>query len=189
MPATDAVIRCADGAGSPRAGRAIAAATERTVRRGALLDDQPDLRVVPTERPERRGDQVHGRRPGAADRELAARPHHRQDRPPAGTRPGDDLDDASSRGCSARARTCSRTHSATDAAVGSSRSEISRVGFPPRTAAESRRMTSRSAPTIGARSVLLTTSRSAAVTPGPPLRGTLSPPATSMTNTCTSTRP
>ena len=48
---------------------------------------------------------------------------------------------------------------------------------------------SRSAPTIGARSVLLTTSRSEKVTPGPPLRGTLSPPATSMTKICTSTRP
>ena len=37
------------------------------------------------------------------------------------------------------------------------------------------------APTSGARSVLLITSRSERVTPGPPLRGTLSPPATSMT--------
>jgi len=42
-------------------------------------------------------------------------------------------------------------------------------------------MTSREAPTSGARSVLLMTSRSEVVTPGPPLRGTLSPPETSST--------
>ena len=41
--------------------------------------------------------------------------------------------------------------------------------------------TSRSAPTASARSTLLITSRSDCVTPGPPLRGTLSPPATSIT--------
>ena len=42
-------------------------------------------------------------------------------------------------------------------------------------------ITPRSAPTSGARSILLITSRSDCVMPGPPLRGTLSPPATSTT--------
>ena len=42
-------------------------------------------------------------------------------------------------------------------------------------------MTSRSAPMSSARSVLFTISRSLCVIPGPPLRGTLSPPATSIT--------
>jgi hypothetical protein len=41
--------------------------------------------------------------------------------------------------------------------------------------------TLRSAPTASARSVLLMMRRSDCVTPGPPLRGTLSPPATSTT--------
>ena len=51
----------------------------------------------------------------------------------------------------------------------------------PRIRAASRSITERSAPTAGARSVLLMTSRSDWVMPGPPLRGTLSPPATSIT--------
>src|SRR3954469_17049697 len=55
------------------------------------------------------------------------------------------------------------------------------TGLPPRTAAASRAITFRSAPTLGARSILLITSRSLRVTPGPPFRGTLSPPATSTT--------
>jgi urease accessory protein len=42
-------------------------------------------------------------------------------------------------------------------------------------------ITSRLAPTSGARSILLMTSRSERVMPGPPLRGILSPAATSMT--------
>jgi urease accessory protein len=42
-------------------------------------------------------------------------------------------------------------------------------------------ITARSAPTCGARSVLLMTSRSLFVMPGPPLRGIFSPAATSMT--------
>ncbi|SSS43418.1 Uncharacterised protein [Acinetobacter baumannii] len=42
-------------------------------------------------------------------------------------------------------------------------------------------ITSRFAPTIGARSVLLIISKSDLVIPGPPLRGIFSPPATSMT--------
>eukprot|EP00600_Ochromonadales_sp_CCMP1393_P002401 CAMPEP_0174988214 /NCGR_PEP_ID=MMETSP0004_2-20121128/19992_1 /TAXON_ID=420556 /ORGANISM="Ochromonas sp., Strain CCMP1393" /LENGTH=94 /DNA_ID=CAMNT_0016241387 /DNA_START=220 /DNA_END=504 /DNA_ORIENTATION=- len=42
-------------------------------------------------------------------------------------------------------------------------------------------MTSREAPTAGAKSILFITSRSDWVIPGPPLRGTLSPPAVSMT--------
>mmetsp|Transcript_157879 Transcript_157879/g.483795 ORF Transcript_157879/g.483795 Transcript_157879/m.483795 type:complete len:216 (-) Transcript_157879:230-877(-) len=57
------------------------------------------------------------------------------------------------------------------------------VGPSPRMARASRRMTSRSAPTAAARSTLLITSRSDCVMPGPPFRGTLSPPATSMTYT------
>ena len=47
--------------------------------------------------------------------------------------------------------------------------------------AASRSITSSEAPTIGARSILLMTSRSERVMPGPPLRGILSPAATSMT--------
>ena len=54
-------------------------------------------------------------------------------------------------------------------------------GQTPRIVFASRAMTSRSAPTCGARSILLMTSRSDRVTPGPPLRGILSPPDTSMT--------
>ena len=45
----------------------------------------------------------------------------------------------------------------------------------------SRAIISRDAPTIGARSILLITSRSERVMPGPPLRGILSPAATSIT--------
>ena len=45
----------------------------------------------------------------------------------------------------------------------------------------SRSITSREAPTCGARSILLITSKSDFVMPGPPLRGILSPAATSMT--------
>ena len=51
----------------------------------------------------------------------------------------------------------------------------------PRIFRESRSITPRSAPTSGARSVLLMTSRSDCVMPGPPFRGILSPPETSMT--------
>src|SRR5437773_9317696 len=54
-------------------------------------------------------------------------------------------------------------------------------GRSPRIVRESRAMIQRSAPTCGARSVLLMTSRSDRVTPGPPLRGILSPPDTSIT--------
>ena len=57
-------------------------------------------------------------------------------------------------------RSCSCTQPSTGAAVGSSVSEISTNGRSLRTLAASRRITSRSAPTIGARSVLLITSRS-----------------------------
>ena len=58
---------------------------------------------------------------------------------------------------------------------------VKRNGRSPRAAFESRAMTSRLAPTCGARSILLMTSRSDRVTPGPPLRGILSPPDTSIT--------
>jgi hypothetical protein len=54
-------------------------------------------------------------------------------------------------------------------------------GRSPRILRLSRSITSSEAPTIGARSVLLITSRSDRVIPGPPLRGILSPAATSMT--------
>ena len=49
------------------------------------------------------------------------------------------------------------------------------------------RIRSTSTPTYGARSVLLTTSRSARSMPGPPLRATSPPPATSSTKIWTST--
>ena len=54
-------------------------------------------------------------------------------------------------------------------------------GRSPRIFFASRSITSSEAPTIGARSILLMTSRSELVMPGPPLRGILSPAATSMT--------
>src|SRR5262249_57866863 len=54
-------------------------------------------------------------------------------------------------------------------------------GRSPRILRASRSMTSSEAPTIGAKSILLITSRSDLVIPGPPLRGILSPAATSMT--------
>ena len=66
-------------------------------------------------------------------------------------------------------------------------SDVKAIGRSPRRALASRSITPRSALTNGARSVLLITSRSAVVTPGPPLRGTLSPPATSITKICRST--
>lgn len=55
---------------------------------------------------------------------------------------------------------CARTQANTSEAAGSSVNEIIAVGRPSRTAAASRAITVRSAPTIGARSVLLITSRS-----------------------------
>src|SRR3989475_13272527 len=54
-------------------------------------------------------------------------------------------------------------------------------GFAPRIILESRSITFRSAPTYDARSVFFITSRSERVITGPPLRGILSSPATSMT--------
>src|SRR5256885_196986 len=53
----------------------------------------------------------------------------------------------------------------------------------PRIFLASRSMTSSEAPTCGARSILLITSRSERVMPGPPFDGILSPAATSMTYT------
>src|SRR3954463_7540904 len=85
MPSTVALIRWTDGRSAPRAPR-----RQRDRRRDrphaqrrALLDDQPDVGVVPTERAERRGDQVQGGRPGPADGELTAGPPHGEDRPAA----------------------------------------------------------------------------------------------------------
>src|SRR5215813_4362950 len=54
-------------------------------------------------------------------------------------------------------------------------------GRVPRMRLASRSMTASEAPTWGARSILLITSRSERVMPGPPLDGILSPAATSMT--------
>ena len=93
--------------------------------------------------------------------------------------------DAERRGGPARAGPTRRPRPA----AGSPTMDRKTVGRSPRRARASRSITPRSAPTIGARSVLLITSRSAAVTPGPPLRGTLSPPATSTTKICRSTSP
>ena len=58
-----------------------------------------------------------------------------------------------------RSRTA-RTQAATSVASGSVTSEVNSTGRPSRTAAASRAITARSAPTSGARSVLLITSRS-----------------------------
>ena len=58
---------------------------------------------------------------------------------------------------------------------------LNRKGRAPRIFRASRSITSRLAPTWGARSILLMTSRSERVMPGPPLRGILSPAETSMT--------
>src|SRR4029079_9929798 len=54
-------------------------------------------------------------------------------------------------------------------------------GRVPRMRRASRSMTSREAPTCGARSILLMTRRSERVMPGPPFEGIFSPPATSIT--------
>src|SRR6185436_6948671 len=55
---------------------------------------------------------------------------------------------------------------------------VNRNGRWPRIFLASRSITSSDAPTAGARSILLMTSRSDRVIPGPPLRGILSPAAT-----------
>ncbi len=68
------------------------------------------------------------------------------------------------------------------------RALVARIGRPSRTARASASMASRSTPTNGARSVLLTTSKSQRSTPGPRLRGMSSPPATSITKIHQSTR-
>ena len=54
-------------------------------------------------------------------------------------------------------------------------------GRSPRIFLASRSMTSRDAPTMGARSILLIINKSDLVMPGPPLRGILSPAETSIT--------
>src|ERR687885_736926 len=55
------------------------------------------------------------------------------------------------------------------------------TGRSPRARPASRSITSSDAPTCGARSILLMTRRSERAIPGPPLRGILSPAATSIT--------
>src|SRR5262245_102084 len=81
----------------------------------------------------------------------------------------------------ARDASCSRTHWITSSTPSFCRRLTIRNGRSPRIFRLSRRMTSRSAPTCGARSILLITSKSLLQMPGPPLRGILSPSATSMT--------
>ena len=87
------------------------------------------------------------------------------------------------RGEHGRSVTCGEREGGKGAVVstGMQKARSSAVGHSPRILAASRAMTSRSAPTASARSILLMTRRSDCVTPGPPLRGTLSPPATSIT--------
>jgi hypothetical protein len=76
----------------------------------------------------------------------------------------------------------SRTTNAATASTPSPwRTQVKTKGRWPRILRASRSITSSDAPTCGARSVLLITSRSDRVIPGPPFRGILSPPATSMT--------
>ena len=60
-------------------------------------------------------------------------------------------------------------------------------GLVPRIFIESLSITFKSAPTKGAKSILLMTSKSDLVIPGPPLRGILSPSATSITKIVAST--
>ncbi len=169
---------CRDRAASPSPRRCATAAVRRgsTITRSAMVSPPSGVAAVDT-RCTVSGSVVRAASPPATlDPRPPVRPRRRSGRRSASRRPG--------RRGAARAPTTS-----TGPADGSSVSEISTVGRSPRTAAASRRITSRSAPTIGARSVLLTTNRSEKVTPGPPLRGTLSPPATSTTKICTSTRP
>ena len=73
--------------------------------------------------------------------------------------------------------------------LGSDAPDVNSVGPPSRIVAASRRMTSSEAPTCGARSVLLMTSRSDCETPGPPLRGTLSALLSTATNSSAHLRP
>ena len=76
---------------------------------------------------------------------------------------------------------CWMTKSATASTPSPPRIEVKTNGRSPRILRASRSITSSDAPTWGARSVLLMTRRSERVIPGPPLRGILSPPATSIT--------
>src|ERR1700722_17079798 len=62
-----------------------------------------------------------------------------------------------------------------------SRRFVNTNGRSPRIFRESRSITSSEAPTYGARSILFITRRFERVIPGPPLRGILSPSATSIT--------
>ena len=78
-------------------------------------------------------------------------------------------------------------HSTTLSTFSSPRMLVNWNGRSPRIFFESRSMTSRLAPTYGARSILLMTSRSDLVIPGPPFLGILSPSATSITKIVAST--
>jgi len=75
----------------------------------------------------------------------------------------------------------SRTKVATVPAPSPTFRLVNTKGRSPRMRLASRSITSSEAPTMGARSILLITSRSDLVMPGPPLRGILSPAATSIT--------
>lgn len=76
----------------------------------------------------------------------------------------------------------SRPSRRTNATISSTPAPVLRLvktnGLAPRWDFASRAITSSEAPTCGARSVLLITSRSDRVMPGPPLHGIFSPPAT-----------
>src|SRR5699024_9092904 len=80
-----------------------------------------------------------------------------------------------------------RTQSHSCSVAAGSFVDTASTGSSPRTARASVTIRSGSTPTCGARSVLLTTSRSARSTPGPPLRATSPPPATSIQKICAST--
>ena len=80
------------------------------------------------------------------------------------------------------------THARSASTEAASCRDSARTARPSRAASASATICVTSTPTYGARSVLLTTRRSARPMPGPPLRATSPPPATSRTKICASTR-
>src|SRR5258708_3329458 len=87
-----------------------------------------------------------------------------------------------------RNRTAARIASATSSIPTPDRALVGITGRPSRTRLASASIGASSTPTYGARSILLTTSRSHRNSPGPRLRGISPPPATSITNIHQSTR-
>src|SRR5439155_13322173 len=77
-------------------------------------------------------------------------------------------------------RRSGRIHSTTASTPTPSFRLVKTKGRSPRMRRASRSITPRSAPTYGARSILLMTRRSERVIPGPPFRGIFSPSATSI---------